>query len=55
LGAGVEEMKDPANTASSAPTEAQVRAPILIINGSTHYPPPSIIDVYVKKLRAGSR
>jgi hypothetical protein len=33
----------------------RVRAPILIINGRDDNSPPSIIDVYVKKLRAAGK
>jgi dipeptidyl aminopeptidase/acylaminoacyl peptidase len=55
-GATLEEVeKDPAKYGySSALSEvAQVRCPILIINGQDDdNSPPSIIDVYVKKLRA---
>ena len=59
LGARLEEVeKDPARYGySSALTEiAQVRCPILIVNGlNDDNSPPSIIDVYVKKLRAAGK
>jgi dipeptidyl aminopeptidase/acylaminoacyl peptidase len=58
-GATLEEVeKDPAKYGySSALSEAaQVRCPILIINGQDDdNSPPSIIDVYVKKLRAAGK
>jgi pimeloyl-ACP methyl ester carboxylesterase len=58
-GATLEEVeKDPAKYGySSALSEvAQVRCPILIVNGQDDdNSPPSIIDVYVKKLRAAGR
>ena len=59
LGAKAEEIeKDPAKHGySSALTEiSQVRCPILIVNGKNDdNSPPSIIDVYVKKLRAAGK
>jgi dienelactone hydrolase/enterochelin esterase-like enzyme len=58
-GATLEEVeKDPAKYEySSALSEvAQVRCPILIVNGQDDdNSPPSIIDVYVKKLRAAGK
>ena len=59
LGAKTEEIeKDPARYGySSALTEvAQVRCPILIVNGrNDDNSPPSIIEIYVNKLRAAGK